>query len=153
MKVLADEDVGVFFVTLLKQRLDPEGIDVVRVANMGWDGTPNGSLALMAVRDGFTHLVSFDKRMAEDRPPVMPVLLVDKMGKAEVDRARASAFAVAERLIHEPPSQPGYYGVSVEGYEPTKRLVRVLEGLHKMHPNHIALRERRRQEKDKSKGR
>ena len=132
MKVVVDEDTGKTFARALRDLLEPEGVTVARSVEVGWRGKKNGELLALARAPGYTHLVSSDKMMAEEHQPLIPVLLVDQMANADIERIRRTALAVAGLLFDNAPTKAGYYAVFVEGYEPEKRLRRVAEGEHKM---------------------
>ena len=153
MKVLVDEDTGSVFAELLKERLAPQGTDVFRVVDMGWSGTENGDLVILAVRHGFTHLMSCDKRMAEDHAPVMSVLVVDQMKKTDVDRAAAQRPPWPICCFTKPPTNAEYYGILVDGYEPNPKLARIGKGQHRMQSDRIVQREKWRREKDRGRKR
>ena len=140
MKIVVDEDTGKTFAQALKDILEPEGATAARSVDIGWGGKKNGELLALAQAHGYTHLVSSDKMMAEEHQPSIPVLLVDQMANADVERIRRTALAVAGLLFDNAPTKTGYYAVFVEGYEPEKRLRRIAEGRHKMSPERMALR-------------
>ena len=140
MKIVVDEDTGKTFAQALKDILEPEVATAARSVDIGWGGKKNGELLALAQAHGYTHLVSSDKMMAEEHQPSIPVLLVDQMANADVERIRRTALAVAGLLFDNAPTKTGYYAVFVEGYEPEKRLRRIAEGRHKMSPERMALR-------------
>jgi len=140
LKVVVDEDTGKTFALALRGRLEPEGATVSRSVELGWGGKKNGELLPLALAAGYTHLVSSDKQMAEEREPPIPVLLVDQMANADTERIRRTALAVARLLLDNAPTKAGYYAVFVDGYEPERRLRRIAEGRHKMSPERVAYR-------------
>ena len=148
MKVVVDEDTGKTFAQALRDLLEPEGATVARSVDVGWRGKKNGELLALAQAHGYTHLVSSDKMMAEEHQPSIPVLLVDQMANADVERIRRTALAVAGLLFDKPPTKAGYYAVFVDGYEPEKRLQRIAEGEHKMSPERMAFRVPQRGDRD-----
>ena len=121
-------------------------VDVARATDEDLDKHENGELQLAALELGYTHMVSYDKRMASDHPPHMPVLLLDdpKQGFADSPpsspdeletRLVASAKATAE-ILQGPTLAVRYHGVAVPGYKPHRNLRRVLEGKHRTHPDY-----------------
>ena len=148
MKLLLDMHVSLEFKSCLIDALGP-GHDVHRAYDMGWDTKENGVLQQAAKDAGYSHLVTYDKAMADEHPHHLPVLTLDNPSHGEegrepgdmtADEVRqmtiASATATARKLIQEPSLEPGYHGVAVPGYEPRKALRRILEGKHKQHPDY-----------------
>ena len=66
LKILLDEDTGKVFAQRLTELLEPEGATVFRSVKVGWRGAKNGDLLTMAANNGYTHLVTADKMMAEE---------------------------------------------------------------------------------------
>ena len=139
MKVLLDENLSLEFVTRFKELLEPEGAVIQRVVDEGWMGYENGRLMSLMETTGFTHMVTYDKKMSGQTIPTVPVILVDASTPDEtneVARARdlANAYAAAQRLAHGPPDRAGYYGVVAEGFPPSRRMRTVLAGDYRTHP-------------------
>lgn len=141
MRILTDEDFGLFIVDRLRSLLGGDA-EIVRVAELELESTPNGDLLLLAAGGGYDFMLTCDKRMADSEVPSLPVLIIDKVKRVEVARADATARALAVRLLDDPPKHPGYYGVPVEGYATSQRLVRIMEGRHRMHADRVAERMR-----------
>ena len=141
MKILTDEDFGLFIVERLRSLFGSEA-EIVRVAELELESTPNGDLLLLASTGGYDFMLTCDKRMADSEVPLLPVLIIDKVKRVEVARADATARALAARLLGDPPLYPGYYGVPVEGYKTSPRLARIMEGRHRMHADRVAERMR-----------
>ena len=142
MKILLDEDTGKVFAQRLTELLEPDGATVFRSVKVGWRGAKNGDLLTMAANNGYTHLVTADKMMAEETPTTIPVLVVDQMDDASTDRICRTARTVALLLFQNASKMAGYYAVFVDGYEPSKRLRRIAEGRHKMSPALVKYRRR-----------
>ena len=145
MKVLLDENFSLEFVKKFRELLEPEGAAIHRVVEEGWMGYENGRLMSVMATTGFTHMVTYDKKMSGQTIPTVPVVLVDASTPdetTEVARARdlANAHAAAQRLTRDPPNRAGYYGVVAEGFPPSKRMRAVLAGDYRMHPGRIAVR-------------
>ena len=145
MKVLLDENFSLEFVTTFKELLEPEGAAIHRVVDEGWIGYENGRLMSEMETAGFTHMVTYEKKMSGQTIPTVPVILVDASTPeetTEIARARdlANAHATAQRLAHDPPARAGYYGVVADGFPPSKRMRTVLAGDYRMHPGRIAAR-------------
>ena len=135
MRVIADEDFPLHIVERMRLLLG-SNVRVDRVVEIeGWSGTPNGHLAPMALNEGYTHMVSCDKAMADKEYAVMPVLLIDKVRVDELSRAEAVAGAIAEVLATNPPAEPGYTGVPAPGHVTSIKLQRIIDGKHWTHPN------------------
>lgn len=163
-KVLTDVNVSRAFKNGLTDALGlPDAVH--GAVEKGWKTKRNGDLQDAAKAAGFTHLVTCDKDMANRHEPRLPVLVIDNpshgeegrtpgdMSAAEVmQMTLATASAVADVLIRDPPTHPGYYGVAVQGYKPRKQLQIILDGKHKQHPDYSANRERHAQEQ-RAKGR
>ena len=145
--------VGLDFKACLIDALGPHH-DVHRAYDMGWDTKENGVLQQAAKDAGYSHVVTYDKAMADEHPHHLPVLTLDNPSHGEegrepgdmtADEVRqmtiASAEAVAHKLIHEPSLESGYDGVPVPGYKPRKALRRILEGKHRRHPDYEANRQ------------
>lgn len=148
MKVLLDENPSLEFVTKFKALLEPEGSAIHRVVDEGWMGYENGMLMSAMETAGFTHMVTYDKKMSSQTIPTVAVLLVDASTPSEtneVAKARdlANAHAAAQRLAHDPPDRAGYYGVIAEGFPPSRRMRAVLAGDYRMRPGRIAARDAR----------
>ena len=129
MKVLVDECVVTLLVDRLNELLAPDGV-VDHMLDVG-QGQQNGELLAMAVAKGYTHLVTEDKAMADARPPTVPVLVIDELNRADEDRIRATARAVAMKIDDEPLAVK-FHAVLVEGYTPTRRLQRIARERHRM---------------------
>lgn len=99
LKILLDEDTGKVFAQRLTELLEPEGATVFRSVKVGWRGAKNGDLLTMAANNGYTHLVTADKMMAEETPTTIPVLVVDQMDDASTDRICRTARTVALLLF------------------------------------------------------
>lgn len=143
MKVLLDENLTATFERKLRELLEPEGASIHSVNEEGWAGYQNGELMAAMGGTGFTHMITYDKRMSGQTVPSVPVMLLDARSPGEPDevaRARdiANARAVAERLAHDPPDRADYYGVVAEGFPPSKKLRAVLAGDYRMHADRIA---------------
>ena len=132
MKVLVDEDTGKLFADRLAHLLETVGATVLRSVMVGWSGTQNGDLLPLAAREGYTHMITSDKKMADETPAPIPVLVVDQMKDDDENRIRRTARTVATMMMNDSAvSAPGYHAVIVEGYEPTRRLT---AGEHDMGP-------------------
>lgn len=106
-------------------------------------GYENGRLMSVMETMGFTHMVTYDKKMSSQTIPTVPVILVDastpeETAEAAIARELANAHAAAQRLAYDPPDRAGYYGVVAEGFPPSKRMQAVLAGDYRMHPDRIA---------------
>lgn len=135
MKVLVDEDTGKLFADRLAHLLEPVGATVLRSVMVGWSGTQNGDLLPLAAREGYTHMITSDKKMADETPAPIPVLVVDQMKDDDENRIHRAARTVATMMMNDNAvSAPGYHAVIVEGYEPTRRLKRIAAGEHDMGP-------------------
>lgn len=156
VKILLDVNVSFEFGDRLAEAIGTPDA-VFHVAKVGWKRKQNGELQQAAVAEGYTHLVTHDKDMADRHKPHLPVLVTDNPDHGEEGRepgtmtedeirsmTLAAAGAVAERLLREPPSGPGYTGVAIPGFQPRRRLQRILDGEHEQHPAHEANREARR---------
>lgn len=158
MKVLTDVNVSKALKTGLTDALGlPDAVQ--GAVEKGWKTKRNGDLQKVAKDAGFTHMVTCDKDMANRHEPFLPVLVIDNPSHGEEGRTPgdmsadevmqmtlATASAVADMLIDDPPTRPGYYGVAIQGYKPRKQLQIILDGKHKQHPDYAANRERRVQE-------
>ena len=154
MKVLTDVNVGGKFREHLAEAIGSPDVVSHAVAE-GWGDMGNGDLQKVAKAAGFTHLVTYDKSMADKHAPHMPVLAIDNPSHGEEGRTPgdmsgdeigrmtfAAAAAVADRLTRDPPMRPGYYGVAIPGYRPRTQLQRILDEEHKQHPDYEANRKR-----------
>ena len=59
---------------------------VFHVAKVGWKRKQNGELQQAAVAEGYTHLVTHDKDMADKHKPHLPVLVTDNPDHGEEGR-------------------------------------------------------------------
>ena len=108
------------------------GVDVTRALDVGeLDLLDNGTLQRAALGEGYTHMVTHDKRMASDHPPHMPVVAIDDpmqpypagsiLTPAEArERNKAAARATAEFLMSKELGI-GYHAVEVHGYLTSKK--------------------------------
>ena len=121
VNVLADVHVGSALRAHLSDMLESSGSAVSHAVAEGWADKQNGVLQKLAKAAGFTHLLTYDKNMADEHEPHMPVLVTDNpshgeegrvpgdMSEREIERMTlAAAAAVGERLNHDPPTQDGY---------------------------------------------
>ena len=105
----------------------------------------------VAVAKGYTHLVSYDKDMANRHPPRMPVLLVDdpnderyhiapddRTNEALERRTRLTASAAARLLNEAAPMARDYHAVLVEGLPASRVLTLVAQHRHRQHPEYEA---------------
>ena len=76
MKVLLDAHVGHLFFRGISDALGLPDC-VCRAADFGWATFRNGALQETAFADGSTHLITYDKDMANKHPPHMPVIATD----------------------------------------------------------------------------
>ena len=153
VKILLDVNVSFEFGDYLADAIGmPDS--VFHVVKVGWKRKQNGDLQQAAVAEGYTHLVTHDKDMADKHKPHLPVLVTDNPDHGEEGRepgtmtedeirsmTLAAAGAVGNRLLRDPPSAPSYTGVAIPSYQPRKRLQRILDGEHEQHPTHEANRE------------
>lgn len=153
VKILLDVNVSFEFADHLADAIGmPDA--VFHVVKVGWKHKRNGDLQQTAVAEGYSHLVTHDKDMADKHKPHLPVLVTDNPDHGEEGRepgtmtadeissmTLAAAGAVADRLLRDPPPGAGYTGVAIPGYRPRKRLQRVLDGEHGQHPAREANRE------------
>lgn len=148
MKVLVDQHVSGSFQAHLAEGI---GVDVKHASAEGWSDLGNGALQEVAIAKGYTHLVSYDKDMANKHPPHMPVLLVDdpnderyhnapddKTNEALEFRTLLTASAVARCLVESPRMAKDYHAVLVEGLPASKALKLVAQRRHKQHPDYKA---------------
>ena len=152
MKVLLDANMSRLFERRLKERLEPEGYQVVHSHDVGLGDLDNGELMAAAMESGFTHIASLDKNMAKKHVPLMPILVFDEPSGADNHHALATVDALADRLLNDPPSTANYHGVAVPGYEPGPTLATILAGRHTMDPDYET-KHRRRIEAERAKGR
>ena len=85
MKVLLDAHVGHLFRERLSNALGLPDC-VYRAADFGWATLQNGALQKMASADGFTHLITYDKDMANKHPPHIPVIATDNPSHGNAGR-------------------------------------------------------------------
>lgn len=75
--LLADQHVPNELVEITKDTLAGEGIAVSSVNLLGWEGMQNGRLHVRAKQQGYDVMFTFDKAMADETAPLMPVLVMD----------------------------------------------------------------------------
>lgn len=150
MKVLLDANISRLFEAALKERLEPEGHQVVHSHDVGLDDLDNGELMKAAMDSGFTHIASLDKNMAKKHVPLMPILVFDQPSRADSRHALATVDALADRLLNDPPGTANYHGIAVPGYEPGPTLAIILAGRHTMAPD-FETKHRRRVEAERAK--
>ena len=154
MKVLLDAHVGHLFRQSINDALGLPDC-VYRAADFGWATLQNGALQKTASADGFTHLITYDKDMANKHPPHMPVIATDnpshgnegrEQGVLSLETIRrytmSAAAAIAERLLCDPPTGAGYFGIPIPGCEPSAALKLIINECHWQHPDHKANRRR-----------
>lgn len=76
MKVLLDENLTATFERKLRELLEPEGASIHSVNEEGWAGYQNGELMAAMGGTGFTHMITYDKRMSGQTVPSVPVMLL-----------------------------------------------------------------------------
>ena len=63
MKLLLDENIHVKF----KYRLLERGLKVFTVADKKWNSKQNGELLQLMIDEGFTHLLTFDRKLSSQQ--------------------------------------------------------------------------------------
>lgn len=74
-------------VEITKDTLAGEGVAVSSVNLLGWEGTQNGRLHVRAKRERYEVMFTFDKAMADETMPLMPVLVLDLVTAREMREA------------------------------------------------------------------
>ena len=74
MKVLLDENLTATFERKLRELLEPEDASIHSVNEEGWAGYQNGELMATMGGTGFTHMITYDKRMSGQTVPSVPVM-------------------------------------------------------------------------------
>lgn len=154
MKLLTDADTSPLFTDMLA---DATGVWVKHVRDEGWEGKENGELQGLASERGYTHLVTFDKDMADAHEPSMPVVVVDDPNDDRFQaiddteegytiRLRRTASAIGKFLREAPDLEIGYHAVLVEGLNPSRKIRRISRNEHDQHPDREENRQRRRQQ-------
>ena len=154
MKVLLDAHVGHLFRESLSDALGLPDC-VYRAADFGWATLRNGALQKAASAGGFTHLITYDKDMANKHPPHIPVIATDNPSHGNAGREQgvlsletirtytvSAATAIAERLLRDPPTRAGYFGIPIPGCKSSAALQLIINECHKQHPDHKANRRR-----------
>ena len=126
MKVIADENIDDSFVEDAKVALADDGIFLSSVALMQWRQTENGALQALAVDHGFQVMFTFDKAMADQTEPVLPVLVFDRVA-VKVPTFRA---VLADVLVAREYDEPDYYPVMVPDMAPGFVLRKIAAGLY-----------------------
>lgn len=140
MKVLLDANLSRVFEEELAHHLEGSGWTVGHAYDEGLHAIDNGALMQAALDAGYTHLATFDKRMAKMHVALMPILLMDQPANVESAHTDATVLALANRLKGGD-LEVGYHEVAVLGYEMSQALADVQANRHPMHPHNIARRE------------
>ena len=130
MKVIADENIDDSFVEDAKVALAANGIILSSVALMQWRQSENGALQALAVDHGFQAMFTFDKAMADQTEPVLPVLVFDR-GAVKLPTFRS---VLADVLVAEEYEEPAYYPVMVPHMAPGFVLRTIAAGLYAQNP-------------------
>ena len=130
MKVLADENIDDSFVEIAKVALAGDGILLSSVALMEWRQSENGALQALAVDHGFDVMFTFDKAMADQTQPVLPVLVFDR-GVVKLPTFHA---VLADVLVAREYDEPDYYPVMVPDMVPGFVLRKIAAGLYAQNP-------------------
>ena len=108
-----------------------------------------------AVKAGFTHLVTHDKRMRNKYKAPLPVLVVDATGEDTLADMRLKANALADVLMDDdPPSAPGYHPISAPTLKPSRKLRLFIEAMRRGTPINYepGLKPMRSSRKNRDKG-
>lgn len=140
MKVLLDANLSRVFEEELAYRLEASGWTVGHAYDEDLHAIDNGALMQAALDAGYTHLATFDKRMAKMHVALLPILLMDQPANVESEHTYATVLALANRLKGGD-LVVGYHEVEVPGYEMSQALADVRAKRHPMHPDNIARQE------------
>ena len=130
MKVIADENVDDSFVEDARLPFADEGILLSSVALMQWRQSENGALQALALDHGFQVMFTFDKAMADQTEPVLPVLVFDR-GAVRLPTFRS---VLADVLVAQEYDEPDYYPVLVPEMAPGFVLRKLAAGLYAQNP-------------------
>ena len=125
--LIADQHVPDAFVAIIRDILAGEDIGVTSVNLLRWHGTSNGVLQERAVNRGHRAIFTFDKAMADETEPRMPVLVLDAV---ELTRERTAAQVLGDVLNAHGFDEPDYYPVLMPWARPTYPLRVIAEGLY-----------------------
>ena len=129
-KVLVDENLSIPK-DEHRLRLLNKGVALVTVADVDLKSTANGELQSAAYDMGFGALMTFDKMMADETRPRLPVLVFDEVSMEKID----DTFNVlVDVLVSGELGEPDYYPVLVAGVEPTSKLRELAAGIYRQNP-------------------
>ena len=131
--VIADECVLAPFVAAAVDVLARDGVELASVERLKWRQTKNGRLHVKAHEFGADALLTFDKRMANQTPPRIPVLVLDDFYPSHTGLVLP---VLADILAARGFDEPDYYPVMVDGFDPEPELAKIAAGLYDMNPRH-----------------
>ena len=129
--VIADECVLAPFVDAAVDVLASDGVELESVERLKWKQTKNGRLHVKAHEYGADALLTFDKRMANQTRPRIPVLVFDDFYPSHTGLVLP---VLADILAAREFAEPDYYPVMVDGFDPEPELVKIAAGLYEMNP-------------------
>ena len=118
-------------VEITKDTLAGEGIAVSSVNLLGWEGTQNGRLHVRAKREGYEVMFTFDKAMADETTPLMPVLVLDLITAPEM---REASRVIADVLRGDKIGESDYYALALPSADPSPGLIHIAAGLYGQNP-------------------
>ena len=118
-------------VEITKDVLAGEGIAVSSVNLLGWEGMQNGTLHSRAKNEGYEVIFTFDKAMADETTPLMPVLVLDLVTVVEM---REASKAITDVLLGDEISESDYYALALPSAAPSQGLIHIAAGLYGQNP-------------------
>ena len=128
---LADQHVPDELVEITKDTLAGEGMAVSSVNLLGWEGMQNGRLHVRAKQQGYDVMFTFDKAMADETAPLMPVLVMDLVTAPEM---REASNVIADVLRGGEIGESDYYALALPSAAPSPGLIHIAAGLYGQNP-------------------
>ena len=129
--LFADQHMPDELVEITKDMLAREGIAVSSVNLLGWEVTQNGRLHIRAKREGYEVMFTFDKAMADEIMPLMPVLVLDLVTAPEM---REASKAIADALLGDEIRELDYHALALPSADPSPGLIHIAAGLYGQNP-------------------
>ena len=132
-RVIADQHIPDKLVAAALLATADEDISLTSVNRLEWEGVENGKLHERAKKRGCDVIFTYDKAMANETVPLVPVLVLDAL---EESKMPVAARVLVDVLLAEKYEGVDYYPVAMPWAEPSIGLRQLAAGLYAQNPRH-----------------